>query len=190
MLAREGTVGLVVAIVTVLFVAQPLISSIRFGFLLTQTDTRTLAKDWIETNIPVGAKIAVDWPIYGPPLATLGRAMPNASNTYDVTTVGGTGLSNNPLGWYRQNSYDYLIASSFIDELALLDSGRDAARRGFYESLTEELPLAKSFTPTRDGTRPPFVFDEIYGPTVSLWERERPGPTLRIYRLAQARPHE
>ena len=31
-------------------------------------DTRQLARDWIETNIAPGAKIAMDWPIYEAPL--------------------------------------------------------------------------------------------------------------------------
>jgi hypothetical protein len=28
-----------------------------------------------------------------------------------------------------------------------------------------------------------FIFDEIYGPAISLWQRERPGPTIKVYRL-------
>ena len=32
----------------------------------------------------------------------------------------------------------------------------------------------------------PFIFDEIYGPAVSLWQRERPGPVLKIYAVNSA----
>jgi hypothetical protein len=56
-------------------------------------------------------------------------------------------------------------------------------RRAFYESLGRELTEVQVFSPTADRSEPDFVFDEIYGPAVSLRQRERPGPTIKIYRI-------
>ena len=50
--------------------------------------------------------------------------------------------------------------------------------------LPGQAALAKEFSATPDGSEPPFVFDEIYGPVASLWQRERPGPTIKIYQLS------
>lgn len=164
-------------------IAQPLAASVRHDWLLTQTDTRTLAKAWIEANLPEGAKIAVDWPTHGPPLSTSERAVPRSERVYDVTIVGGTGLSDHPIEWYRENGFDYLIASSFIYRIPLVFPEQDRERRAFYDSLGRELTQVQAFYPTNDESEPGFIFDEIYGPAISLWQRERPGPVIRIYRV-------
>lgn len=41
-------------------IATPLIASVKHDHLLTQTDTRTLAKDWIEQHVPAGSKILIE----------------------------------------------------------------------------------------------------------------------------------
>lgn len=170
-------------LLTVIPLVQPLTNSLRFDYLLTQTDTRTLAKYWIEDNIPEGARIALDWPTHGPPLATIERSVPFSKRVYDVLIVGGTGLSDHPTDWYRQQGFDYIITSSFISEIPLVFPERDAVRRAFYASLAHEFELIKEFNPGIGGKAPRFIFDEIYGPAVSLWERERPGPILRVYKV-------
>ncbi|HEX9116375.1 MAG TPA: phospholipid carrier-dependent glycosyltransferase [Anaerolineae bacterium] len=165
--------------------AQPLASSIRLDQLLVRTDTRTLAKDWIEANLPQGAKIAVDWRIHTPPLSTPDRVRAAAAKVYDVTYVEGTGLSDRSIEEYRQQGFEYLIASSFIYNLTVVDPKQDAARQASYARLGRELPILQTFRPYEGATALAFVFDEMYGPFVSLWQRERPGPTIIIYRLRQ-----
>jgi hypothetical protein len=45
---------------TVVAMAQPLASSVLFDYLVAQTDTRTLALQWIEAHVASGAGIAVE----------------------------------------------------------------------------------------------------------------------------------
>lgn len=47
-------------LIPLLLTLSPIYQSIRFGYLISQKDTRTLAKEWIEKNIPAGTKIALD----------------------------------------------------------------------------------------------------------------------------------
>jgi hypothetical protein len=176
-LAR-GITGLLVVAALIM----PLLKSIQHDILLTKTDTRTIAKDWIEANLPAGAKIAADWPIHTPPLATAEQAVPDTATVYDVQYIGGAGLSDHDLNWYRQQGYHYLIASSFIDDIPLVFPKQDAERKAFYDSLPQQLELVKEVT-ANSGSEPPYLFDEIYGPAISLWQRERPGPTLKIYQV-------
>jgi hypothetical protein len=163
--------------------AQPLAYSIRHDLLLTRQDTRTLAKEWIESHIPAGAKIAIDWPVHGPPLSTPERTVPNGKHVYDLLAVGGTGLFEHPLAWYYENGFDYLIATSFIYRIPLVYADMDARRREFYASLDDHLALVQEIRPYKGNEEPPFEFDQIYGPFISLWRWERPGPTLKIYAL-------
>jgi len=174
---------LVLLLLLSLTIVQPMLYDLRHDTLLTRMDIRTLAKQWIENNISENAKIAVDWPVHVPPLSTQDQPVPYSNRVYDLTIVGGTGLADHSLDWYREQGYDYLIASSFIYNIPLVYPERNAARRAFYEELDQNLELVQSFWPGEVGEEPPFIFDEIYGPVVSLWQRERPGPVIKIYRL-------
>ncbi|MBN1401019.1 MAG: hypothetical protein JXA74_09285, partial [Anaerolineae bacterium] len=173
-------------LLTLAAMLQPATESMRSDWILTRTDTRTLAKAWIETHIPSGARIAVDWPVHSPPLATAERPGPPASGTYDVVEIGASGLSEHDVNWYRDQGFDYVITSSHIARIDLVDQARDRARDAFYTSLDDEFEMVQRVAP--GAHEPPFVFDEIYGPLVSLWHRERPGPVLHIYKV-NAEPH-
>jgi len=179
--------GLAVGLV-ILATTQPFLQSIRHNILLTRQDTRTLAKQWIETNISDGAKIAVDWPTFSPPLSSLEEPMPQSDRLFKVEIMEITGLSDHPIKWYRDQGFDYLIASSFIYNITLVNEKDDVERRAFYASLDREFELIKEFQPRNDETEIPFIFDEIYGPAINLWQRERPGPVIKIYAVNDSIP--
>ena len=109
--------------------------------------------------------------------------MPDSTRVYDVLAVGGTGLADYPIEWYREQRFDYLVASSYIYNIPLVNPEQDARRRTFYAALDRELALVQEFRPYAGDRELPFIFDEIYGPAISLWQRDRPGPTLKIYGL-------
>jgi hypothetical protein len=181
-LSRRRSVRLMmITMLGVLVAAQPLAQSVRSDLLLVREDTRTSAKKWIEANIPDGARIAVDWRFHTPPLATPEIYSPRSERTYEVYEVKGEGLSAHSAAWYRDQGYDYLITSSFIYRISLVDPEQNARRRVFYNSLGSEFVLVKTFSPSESSTEMPFIFDEIYGAAVSLWQRDRPGPTIEIY---------
>jgi len=180
----RGESTVVLAIVALLLVAQPALAAMRINYLWTQEDTRTIAKHWIEQNIPDGAKIATDWMIHGVPLATPDVPSPNSSRTYRVTEVNGLGLSDHPVEFYRDEGFDYLITTSYISNLELVDRQQDVTRDAFYRSLDSALDLVKEFRPYAGDIEPPLIFDHIYGPLTNLGQFDRPGPTLRLYRVS------
>lgn len=179
----SGSARGVVYSIALLLMLQPLASSLRLGYLWTQADTRTLAREWIVQHIPGDARIAVDWRTHAPPLSTADQPAVAAGQEYEVLIVGGKGLSEYSLEWYQEQGYDYLIASSFIYNIPLTDVERDVERRAFYEDLAQQTVAVQTFWPNSSQTEPPFIFDEVVGPAVSLWQRERPGPVIKIYRL-------
>ncbi len=170
------------AALTGLLILPSLHSAIQHNLLLMQEDTRTIARKWLIANVHDGAKIAVEW--HGPPLP---------EERYDVHLAPIVGLSEHIVGpsqtapstvsYYKENGFKYLIISSFIYSIQLIDPQADKARRLFYESLDNEAELIKEFKPYIGETAPPFIFDQIYGPATSLSELERPGPIIKIYRL-------
>jgi hypothetical protein len=60
---------------------------------------------------------------------------------------------------------------------------QDKQRSSFYARLPQQTTLIKEFYPNDSGIESPFIFDEIYGPAISLWQRERPGPTIKVYQV-------
>lgn len=179
------TPGKLLLVVAVAAALPPAIQSARLGYLLAQTDTRTLAKQWVEQNIPEGAKIAVDWPHHGPPLSTLASPEPDSARAYELMVVGGMGLAEHSLGYYRSQGIHHLISSSNISNIALTNVEQEGARHEFYVQLDTELELLQEFTPHPPNADPPFVFDQVLGPMLGLWQIERPGPTIKIYGFSE-----
>jgi hypothetical protein len=181
---RKASLAVLVCLIGLL-IAQPLVYSLRLDSLLTRTDTRTLAKEWIEQNIPAGAKIAIDDRVLTPPLATADNPVPFSQKLYEIVIPNYRGLDDGlPASTFREQGYDYLISSSFKTEISLIDAQREQKRQAFYDDLEKEYKLIQVFWPNADGTQPAFIFDEIYGPAVSLWQRERPGPVIKIFAVA------
>lgn len=175
--ARAAWYGL-----TILLILQPVLFSIRFNQLVSREDTRTQAKNWIEANLPAGARIAVDDRTLGPPLSTEELPIAFSKKNYQVSVPNFRGLyPGAPPAYFREQGYDYLIASSFIYEIPVIDPEMQQRRQAFYQAVELEYPLIQEIWPVRDPDDLPFIFDEIYGPVVSLWERERPGPVIKIY---------
>lgn len=168
----------------VLVAVIPAARCARYNYLLTMTDTRTLAKAWIEKNLPAQSKIALDWPVHGPPLATATDPEPESNVTYELFLAGDRGLTAHSLQYYVDEGFQYIVTSSYI---ANMEGG---AFKPFYASLDSRLELLQEFSPTASAVEPPYIFDEIYGPIVSLWDRERPGPVLKVYRVPQNAPLE
>ncbi|MBI1878325.1 MAG: glycosyltransferase family 39 protein [Chloroflexi bacterium] len=171
----------VTVVLTVLVLIQPIIASLRHDWLLGQTDTRTMAKEWIETELPEGSKIFVEW--YTPPLSTPDQAAPYSRRTYYVDKSYIVGLFEHTTAEYRQAGYDYLIASSHIYNISRLDPVEQQERQAFYSELGTEFQLIKSFKPYKGDTEPPFIFAQLYGPATDLFQFIRPGPTIKIYKV-------
>ncbi len=93
-----------------------------------ETDTRTIALDWIERNIPRGASIARE-----------GRTPQIPSSEYKVSVV--WLLAEHPLEWYRAR-FDYVVASSGQFNTYVGVEPQDA----FYRSLLAE-PIVLDLRP-------------------------------------------
>ncbi len=176
--------AIVLVFFTIILIALPASRIIRLDYLWTRTDTRTLAKEWIEQHISIDSRIAIQW--HGPSLATREDPEPNSRVTYqDVVLL--NPFSNDSefysLQYFQTQGFDYLVLSSYIFELHRVDFSEEVSRRSFYDNLDHETELVAEFSPFESKELPGFFFEEIWGPINSLWQRERPGPIVKIYRL-------
>jgi hypothetical protein len=105
------------------------------------------------------------------------------------------GLFVRPDGGVRASAYHTVLSPETIEDYRLYGyclvmtvnvvrdrAERDPEARAYYERLERESELLRTFSPYDDGADPvPFNFDLSYNYYPS--EYERPGPTVRLYRL-------
>jgi len=175
-LGRDTVLGTtMLGVVLVLgLAAPPLLNSLRFDLISTRTDTRTLARDWIESHLPRGVKIASDWYPFAPALDP---------KHYDLLLANGWALYDLTPDDYRQRGVEYLVTTSFIYDQWVRDGERDARRTLFYNQLAREAQLIAEIRPTRGTETLAFVYDQLYAPYDQLEKIERPGPTVRVYHI-------
>lgn len=187
---------LAAAAVTVLLAAQTAWHLVLHDILLTREDTRTLAKLWIEENVPEGSTVLLESWWFGPQLASETVAVPLSQRKYDIRQLGPYGLSERAQSFgptagtpavsdYADQGIEYIVTNSITSRSHLLDPREDAAKREFYRALDREAILLKELSPWEGDFEPPRVFEHTYGPATFLHRMERPGPSIRIYRLRQ-----
>jgi hypothetical protein len=163
-----------IGIAAALIVAIPtLMDAVRFDGLLTQSDTRTLARQWIDASLPESATIAVDSAPLGPSLSRQ-ALVANEFSLFDLTPAE-----------YRARGIDYLVVSSFTSQARAIDPAREARRLAFNAALPHEATVVAQFRPYVSNDEPPFMYDTIYGPFNGLDKLERPGPTVTVYRVVR-----
>ena len=147
--------------VAILLVGAPLRQQLVVDYWLSQEDTRTIAKRWVEENIPAGAKIAVE--SYCPTLE-LSWKPGTKQPRYQVKFF--NKLADHTLAFYQEQGYDYVVVSSSMYNRYFVDSVTYPTQRQFYESLFAQWPLVVEFT----------------GYPVPMHD-----PVIRIYRVPGAR---
>ena len=163
-----------------LMVAPPLLVDAKHDSLLRAEDTRLQLARWVESNVPPGSKIAVE----GYSLVDFwGRKVGFKKLEYSWQV--NPSLRVNPLEYYRREKFDYLVASSFVYGRYHLDAQAHADAVHYYRQLEQEYPLVVAFHPTPDGRELPFVMDDEITPIWTVLERNRPGPTLKVYRVGE-----
>jgi len=124
----------VLAVISMLLIIGPSYKVIYHDYLISQKDTRTYSNEWIEKNIPLGTKIAREYP-YSPQIS---------SELYRV--IKERYLSNHPLEYYKKEGFEYLIVSrKHLGFFRQPDRYPDQIE--FYNTLFLEGELVQKFEP-------------------------------------------
>lgn len=161
----ERTRAIVLAILALTFVAEPLLRSIAIVDLLQERDTRLLASDWLEANVPPDA-VVVSWGTPDPVHADWGGVPPGkraVRRNLEPELWGPEGVSH--VVWHT-----YPLAYSSVPPPAALRDMTPAAVFEPFDGPTDEPVLEP--------------MDAFYLPLGRLDGVARPGPRIAIYRLA------
>ena len=141
-LGHGRTAAAAFALVVCLVAAPGVLSCLRYDRQLSRQDTRTVALEWIEANLPPGSRIAREE--YTPQVS---------ADRYQVTYL--WSLAFRPQGWYVDEQFDYLVVSSSVYGRALYPPYvAGAAGPPFYTRVLQSLPLAAEFAPAADRPGP------------------------------------
>jgi len=151
LLSRFGQKGLLTVFVILLFILPSAYKVIRFDQSLTQTDTRTVARDWIEENIPAGSYMAKE--SYGPPISE------EKYNVHYRHTLGQVAIE------YLANRNVEFVAISDIMYSRFLNAPEEFPRQSkFYHSLDEHAVLIKKFEPKWNES-----LIDLHNPTIKIY---------------------
>ncbi|HNX68469.1 MAG TPA: glycosyltransferase family 87 protein [Candidatus Omnitrophota bacterium] len=203
----EGVRPLLFAGLIVLVAFPPLAKILMWDRLMARPDTRTLAKEWIERNIPGGSAVAIDQEFHVPRLAftpaQLEAKKENASGIQKRRVDAYLGRTRGP--FYRLGflTAEPRASRFFFAEPGVLRDLPTLRAEGFQYVVTAVTPgterdpfaielknkavLVQAISPFRDGRVEP-AFDGIIltgGPFrwKDIIARERNGYTIEIYRL-------
>ncbi len=164
------------------------VNSIMYDYKISQKDSRSLAKEWIEKKLPDGSEIVLE--SYSPPLeeyvdkqrieAKLREWLDNnprrgnrlkwqlshkPEHAYHITEI--PFWDKMPQRIFKRSDIDYIILSSYsydrwFTDTALKNHSDDTQnRRQFYRTIRDNFKLIKKFNP----------------------DKGMPGPTIEIYKV-------
>jgi hypothetical protein len=159
------------------------VSSVRVDSLLAKTDTRTLARAWLDRHVPAGSKIVVE-PFIPQNWLSLGE--PGREDRWDRFPV------KRPFQAYEKRIEPALVDRYIREGYCWVVVGSHQKQRG----LKEGLPNARAYYGRlAAASGPPVVFSPYYADrdpvefnfdlSFNHLPREylRPGPVVEVYRL-------
>ena len=193
--ARRRARRLALAVAFVLIVAAPLAHDIRYDLLIQQTDTRTLAFDWLAQHVPTGSRAAVPYmagPAHDQAMIDSGEHSHGATDPYVASFLDSRLETQYSIRELTRQDLQLTSLDSFRKEgIAYIAIGYETPGTGcradspLERTLRAQAPPVASFAPTNGC--PDSVFDPIdtyYVPLAGYSGWVRPGPYIRIYRLA------
>lgn len=203
-LGKIGEATVVTAAVAVALAILVAIPALRYDSVLARTDTRTLAKNWIEANIPPGSDVAVE--SYTPPLS------PNLA-TLKAQQQSNPGSLGNRDQWVLENGLPAGEIAYRLTRLNLVDTSPSVDNMSPYVAthyhryyvvsdfrwkseqvghlaleayLSRNGRLIKAFYPSQDGSYVPSdMLNNMEDPLKELWKVDRSGPRIKIYEVTR-----
>ncbi len=163
-----------------LLLAQPLLTSIWFDYLLTRPDTRLEASEWLIEEFSADTVIVKEAYSVFPATVLLNKRWPSRE-----IQLNERGSNRNDPDYFVAHKTDLIVTSNYISGRARHNPAEESARLAQQALLAQKAELIKTFNPYRGQEDPNrwFYLDELYGPAGETLFRRQPGPLLKIYRL-------
>ncbi|MCD6283904.1 hypothetical protein J7J12_01470, partial [bacterium] len=195
-IAKRNLSSLLIFLVLFLIFCYPIAVSIKYGKLLTQKDTRILAKEWIEKNIHPESKIVTDWAgiklipdkksillqrkLDENSLRTADKVLLNLDNSkypqvkFSVLRLHfiGEKLPKDLSPYIKDNNYQYFVVS-YWQKKELTPQDKSIIKKGH---------LIKKFTTGAENISYD-INNNFIKPISIIFHLERLGPIVEIYKL-------
>ena len=193
--ALGRTRRLALGVAFVLIAVAPLVHDVRYDLLIQQTDTRSLAFEWLAQHVPSGGRAAVPYmagPAHDQAMIDSGEHSHGATDPYIASFLDSRLETRYTIRELTRDDLQLTSLDSFRNEgISYMVIGYETPGTGcgtlspLEQALRAQGPPLASFSPTNGC--PDSVFDPIdtyYVPLAGYEGWVRPGPQIRIYRLA------
>ena len=193
--APGRTRRLALGVAFVLIAVAPLVHDVRYDLLIQQTDTRSLAFEWLAQHVPSGGRAAVPYmagPAHDQAMIDSGEHSHGATDPYIASFLDSRLETRYTIRELTRDDLQLTSLDSFRNEgISYVVIGYETPGTGcgtlspLEQALRAQGPPLASFSPTNGC--PDSVFDPIdtyYVPLAGYEGWVRPGPQIRIYRLA------
>ena len=181
-----------IAIVGLLFVVllSPLVHVVHNDVVLSRTDTREQAKEWLLENVGENEKIAFE--LIAPFAYFNQNSERGAEPAFELYPLPrgaeiekqAQALSPARIDEFAQQGYCYVVTGSIQKGRVTKDPSKRPAAAAYYAELEQRAERIARFSPMRPGRPvPTFNFDISYNYYPLAFER--PGPEIDVYRLNQ-----
>ena len=184
-LARMGGIAdrpwIVLTALLAIATAEPAAKLVRHNILLERSHTWDQARDWIVENVDSGDHLFLEgyFPSRFPPrFKRIHRPQAHIDKLHTIR--------EGPPGAKRQvvEEGGWLVTDTYYQHGWAMDPERADDWAGFHERLAAAFgPPAAEFAPGPAGDPMPFIHDQVYSPLNDLWAIERPGHTVRVWRI-------
>lgn len=186
--AWPGWRAMVLAGLTGLLVVQGAVASAHVDRVLGRTDSRELARRWLERHVPPGSRVVIEpfipagWLTGG---ALRGRPAYERFPVRRPFAEYTARVKPELVDSYRRDGYCWVVVASHQKDRGL-EAGL-ANAQAYYRRLDAAAEQVTVLSPYRQGARPVgFSFDLSFNYLPSAYER--PGPLIQIHRLAGCTP--
>jgi hypothetical protein len=192
--SRRRTVTSVAAVT--LLVIMPAWNILHQQMLITQKDTRDIAKEWIEANLPPGARLAIE--SYGPGVLQADYTDPFRDDLLTEEHPVAEVHADTPTyevfwpDWDLRTSREILDPGGLLPYLARWEIDFVIVSSAFYGRYFNEAVEARFPAVADSGRLFHDVIESNLEPVVEFipnW-RDRPGPVIKIYRVPDDLPEE
>ncbi|EHN08850.1 Tetratricopeptide TPR_2 repeat protein [Patulibacter medicamentivorans] len=201
----------------VVVVAQGLIWTVHNDVVLSREDTRSVARDWMVKNVPAGSTIVVE-PMMPKEWYADGARLPNPKSRvgYRWNRLVRTGadkaelirryprlkakinrradFANNGytlfpglLNFYREKGACWIVSGSMQSGRVMNNPARVPEAARYYRALDRQADVAFQIAPF-DGPSAKHYFQYDLAFNFGPLRYERPGPSVRVYRLRRCTP--
>ncbi len=170
----------------------PLKYTLKYNKLISLSDTRGEATEWVKQNTSENYKIAWD----------KNSIQLNWHDAYDKRDLQGLVTDSEALtnkqrypvsykllgdkNWFKilKKKVDYIVINSIDQEKILRQPGKKLEKK-YYKKILRLKPVIvfNPYLKELDKNTKSLLVEDLYSPLLTLWQRERSGPVIKIYKL-------